>query len=171
MADALEGWTDFNVAMVGATAALAGLIIVAMSVNISTIMASATLPARTATSIATLVVAIVATALGLVPGQPHWLYGAEVLVATLVACVFEAHAIRTIIGEPGRNTRERVAKSTVGMLPLAAFITGAVLLIAGGAGAGLGVVTAGLAFIAVGSVLAVATAILYAWIVLVEVLR
>ena len=85
--------------------------------------------------------------------------------------MFEAHAIRTIIGEPGRNTGERVAKSTVGMLPLAAFLIGAVLLIAGGAGAGLGMVTAGLAFTAAGSVLAVATAILYAWIVLVEVLR
>jgi hypothetical protein len=171
MSEALDGWSEFNVAMVGATAALAGLLIVAMSVNIGEIMKTDTLPSRAAAAIATLVVAIVATALGLVPGQPHWLYGAEVLVATLVACVFEAHAIRTIIGEPGRNTRERVAKSTVGMLPLAAFITGAVLLIAGGAGAGLGVVTAGLAFIAAGSVLAVATAILYAWIVLVEVLR
>jgi hypothetical protein len=34
MIDTLEGWTDFNVAMVGATGALAGLVIVAASVNI-----------------------------------------------------------------------------------------------------------------------------------------
>ena len=67
MAELLEGWADFNVAMVGATAALAGLLIVAMSVNISTIMSSPTLPARAASSIAALVLAIVAGALGLVP--------------------------------------------------------------------------------------------------------
>ena len=106
MSEALDGWSEFNVAMVGATAALAGLLIVAMSVNIGEIMKTATLPSRAAAAIATLVVAIVATALGLVPDQPHWLYGVEVLAATLIACVLEVHAIRTIIGEPGRTTGE-----------------------------------------------------------------
>ena len=171
MSDALEGWTDFNVAMVGATAALAGLLIVAMSVNIGEIMKTDTLPSRAAAAIATLVVAIVATALGLVPGQPHWLYGVEVLAATLLACALEANAIRKILREPGTGGGTRFAKSVVGLLPLAGFAIGSVLLIVGGAGAGLALVGAGLGFIAAGSVLAVATAILYAWIVLVEVLR
>jgi len=57
MSEALEAWTDFNVAMVGATAALAGLLIVAMSVNIGEIMKSVTLPPRAAASIAALVMA------------------------------------------------------------------------------------------------------------------
>src|SRR5688500_10323089 len=100
MPESLEGWSDFNVAMVGATAAFAGLLIVAMSVNISTIMASASLPPRAAASIAALVLAIVACALGLVPGQPVWAYGVEVLVATLFAAVFQAHAMR-VIGQIG----------------------------------------------------------------------
>ncbi|GAA1751008.1 hypothetical protein [Agromyces humatus] len=171
MADVIEGWSEFNVAMLGATAALAGLLIVAMSVNIAEIMKAATLPSRAAAAIATLVVAIVATALGLVPSQPHWLYGAEVLAATLVAVGLEVHAIRTILGEPGTTGGARIAKSVVGILPLAAFAIGAVLLIVGGTGSGLALVAAGLAFLAAGSVLAVVTAILYAWIVLVEVLR
>ena len=37
MPEALKVWTDFNVAMVGATAALAGLLIVAVSVNLKAI--------------------------------------------------------------------------------------------------------------------------------------
>ena len=171
MSEALDGWSEFNVAMVGATAALAGLLIVAMSVNIGEIVKTATLPSRAAAAIATLVVAIVATALGLVPGQPHWLYGAEVLTATLIACVLEVHAIRTIMDEPGTTGGERIAKSLAGLVPLTAFIIGAVLLIVGGAVGELALVAAGLAFLAAGSVLAVVTAILYAWIVLVEVLR
>jgi hypothetical protein len=164
MSEALEGWTEFNVAMVGATAALAGLLIVAMSVNIAEIMKTATLPARAAAAIATLVVAIVASALGLVPDQPAWAFGLEITAATLVAGALELHAIRAIAREAGPTTGERVAKSVVGIVPIAAFLCGSVLLLAGVAGAGL-------AWLAAGSVLAVAAAILYSWIVLVEVLR
>ena len=172
MTEALEGWTDFNVAMVGATAALAGLLIVAMSVNIEKIMMSTTLPPRAAASIATLVLALVAGAFGLVPAQPEIAYGVEVLVAALGAAVFQVHAVRVIAGEHRGQVHDRFAatfggrfaKALVGMLPIAAFLVGAVLILAGSA-------EAGLVAIAIGSVLAVITAILIAWVVLVEVLR
>ena len=164
MAEALEGWTDFNVAMVGATAALAGLIIVAMSVNISTIMTSATLPARTATSIATLVLAIVAGAFGLIPDQGSFAYGVEVLVATLIAGAFQVHAINVIMKQTSNRAGYRLLQSIAGLLPLATFLTGSVLIVAGAA-------SAGLVAVAFGSVLAVIAAIIIAWVVLVEVLR
>ena len=164
MSEALEGWTEFNVAMVGATAALAGLLIVAMSVNIGEIMKSPTLPPRAAASIATLVLAIVAGALGLMPGQSAWAYGAEVLVATLAAAVFQVHAIRVISREAHISTGTRVLKAVSGLVPIGAFLAGAVLVLAGVAGAGL-------VAVAIGSVLAVVAAILMAWVVLVEVLR
>jgi len=164
MADALEAWTDFNVAMVGATAALAGLLIVAMSVNISTIMTSPTLPPRAAAAIAALVLAIGAGAFGLMPGQSVEAYGVEVLVAALLAVLFQVHAIRVITKSEPVSRSERFAKSTAGVLPIAAFLTGAVLILAGST-------QAGLLSVAVGSVLAVVAAILMAWVVLVEVLR
>jgi len=164
MSEALDGWTDFNVAMVGATAALAGLLIVAMSVNIATIMTSATLPPRAAASIASLVLALVAGAFGLVPGQPAVAYGVEVLVATLIAGVFQWHAIRVIVRKDPVSTGDRVAKSAAGVLPVGAFLVGAVLMLAGSPGAGL-------VAVGVGAVLAVIAAILMAWVVLVEVLR
>ncbi|GAA4379099.1 hypothetical protein [Agromyces bauzanensis] len=164
MADALEGWTDFNVAMVGATAALAGLLIVAMSVNISTIMTSPTLPARAASSIAALVLAIVAGALGLVPAQPEVAYGVEVLVAAALAAVFQVHAMRVIAREDRISAADRFGKSVIGVIPLAAFLIGGMLIIAGP-------VAAGLVAVAMGSLLAVIAAILIAWVMLVEVLR
>ena len=40
MIEGLELWSEFNVALVGATAALAGLVIVASSVNIAEIVKS-----------------------------------------------------------------------------------------------------------------------------------
>ncbi|WP_448809178.1 hypothetical protein [Agromyces bauzanensis] len=164
MSEALEGWTDFNVAMVGATAALAGLLIVAMSVNIATIMTSSMLPARAASSIATLVLAIVVCALGLMPGQAEAAYGIEVLVAVAVAAAFQAHAIRVIACEELLSAADRFAKGIAGVIPIAAFLVGGLLIIAG-------TVAAGLVAVALGSLLAVVAAILISWVMLVEVLR
>ena len=61
MADEFELWSEFNVAMVGATAALAGLVIVASSVNIGEIIKARSLTARLGAGIAALVLAIVAS--------------------------------------------------------------------------------------------------------------
>lgn len=164
MSEALEGWTDFNVAMVGATAALAGLLIVAMSVNIAEIMKSPTLPPRAAASIAALVLAIAAGALGLIPGQPDVAYGIEVLVGAAIASAFQVHAMRVIARDEPSSPFDRIAKSAAGVLPIAGFLVGGVLIVAGSAAAGL-------VSVAIGSVLAVISAILIAWVVLVEVLR
>ena len=61
-------WGDFHVAMVGATAALAGLVIVAASVNIGEIVKAPALTARLGSAIAGLVLAPVVSALGRLPG-------------------------------------------------------------------------------------------------------
>lgn len=165
MTEAFEGWSEFNVAMVGATAALAGLLIVAMSVNIAEIMKSPALPPRAAASIAALVLAIAAGALGLVPGQPPVIYGVEVLLGSIVASVFQVHAIRVIARDDRPATPvQRAGKGVLGVLPIAAFLVGGVLLVGGAAAAGL-------VAVAIGSVLAVIAAIVMAWVVLVEVLR
>jgi hypothetical protein len=164
MPEALEGWSDFNVAMVGATAALAGLLIVAMSVNIAEIMKSPTLPPRAAASIVALVLALTAGAFGLVPGQSSLAYGLEVLVATVLAGVFQWHAIRVVMREDRVSTRDRILKSIAGVMPIVAFLLGSVLVVAG-------VVEAELIAMAVGSVLSIIAALLMAWVVLVEVLR
>ncbi|GAA1525913.1 DNA-binding phage protein [Agromyces terreus] len=166
MTDALDGWSEFNVAMLGATAALAGLLIVAMSVNIGSIMQSKTLPARAAASIATLVLAIVATGLALAPGQPIWLYGLEVLVAAGIAAAFEAHAVSTIFRDelhPGSPV-ELAGKSAAGLVPVVVYLVGAALVVGGA-------VPVGLMLIGIGAILAIVSAIVLAWVVLVEVLR
>jgi len=164
MPEALEEWSDFNVAMAGATAALAGLLIVAMSVNLKAIVASRSLPIRMATALTTLLVALAATALGLAPGQPAWAYGLEVLAGVVVAAVFEVRAIGAIRQDQLVSTAQRTAKAIAGTVPISAYVVGGVLLVAGA-------VNAGLWFLAIGAILAIASAILHSWIVLVEVLR
>ncbi|MFF2371066.1 hypothetical protein [Agromyces sp. NPDC058110] len=167
MGEALDQWSEFNVAMVGATAALAGLLIVAMSVNIGTILQSATLPARAAVAIATLVLAIAVTGFALAPGLTPVAYGVIVLVLTLLVGGFQVHSIRAIRHDSSEHhgtATQQVAKSIVGVVPLLAYAVGAVALV-------LGAAATGLWLFAVATILAIAAAILYSWIVLIEVLR
>lgn len=161
--DALEGWSDFNVAMVGATAALAGLLIVAASVNIAEIVKAVSLTARLAAAIATLVLAIAGSAIGLIPGLGAAAYGVTILVAVAGALVFQVQAAVRIAQNRHPENRWRIAKASVGFVPLAAYVAGAVLVVAGDG--------TGLVLFAVGSILAIVSALIISWIVLVEVLR
>jgi hypothetical protein len=99
-----------------------------------------------------------------VPGQPVWAYGVEVLVATLLAAMFQVHAMRVIGREANLPAADRALKAAAGVVPLAAFLIGGVLIVGGAS-------TVGLVAVAVGSILAVIAAILMAWVVLVELLR
>ena len=163
MTDELELWTDFNVAMVGATAALAGLVIVASSVNIGEIIKARSLTARLAAGIAALVLAIVASGLGLIPTiTPFW-FGILLLVSTVAAGAFQVQAARAIFADDHPAARAKLPKSVFGFLPIAAyFIAGCAVLLGH---------PAGLSFAAAGCLLAIVAAIVVSWVVLVEVLR
>jgi hypothetical protein len=163
MAGGLTEWTDFNVAMAGASAALAGLVIVAASVNIDKIIRAGTLTARLGAAIASLVLALVASALGLVPELDLLWYGIMLLVSAVAAGVFQVHASRVIMRHRAPEQRARLAKTALGFLPVVAYAVAGVALIAGFA--------AGLALAAAGCLLAIVAAIVVSWVVLVEVLR
>jgi hypothetical protein len=163
MSEELELWAEFNVAMVGATAALAGLVIVASSVNIAEIIKGRALTARLAAGIATLVLAIVASALGLVPAiTPVW-FGTLLLIATAAAGAFQVQATRAIFASPDPAARARFAKSAFGFLPIAAYAAASAAILLEH--------PAGLPLAALGCMLAIVSAIVVSWVALVEVLR
>ncbi|HEX5728026.1 hypothetical protein [Microbacterium sp.] len=163
MVEELELWSEFNVAIVGAAAALAGLVIVAASVNIKEIIAARTLTARLAAAIAALVLALMVSALGLVPAIGAEWYGWIVVACTIGAGIFQVNATRVIATDPATEDRARFAKSVLGFLPIAAYLAagGAVLLGH----------PSGLYLAAAGGLVAITATLLVSWIVLVEVLR
>lgn len=163
MEPALTGWSEFNVAVAGAGAALAGLLIVAISVNIREILQAPTLPARAASSIAALVLGVAAACLALIPDQPLPLLGVEIAAGSALLWVFEAFATRAIVREPGQGASSRVMKVAVGVLPALLFSVGGVQLLAGRA--------EGYAWVAAASVIAIVAAVLFSWVALVEILR
>lgn len=158
-----EQWTDFNVAMLGATAALAGLVIVAASVNIGEIVQARSLTARLAAGISALVLAIVGAGLGLVPGISAAWYGGLVLLAALAAGALQVIATRDIYRDRSPKARGKLVKSVLGFLPVAAYAGAGILALADS--------PAALYLAAAGCVLAIIAAIVISWVALVEVLR
>lgn len=160
--DVIAHWSEFNLAMVGATAALAGLLIVAASVNIAQIIAATSLTARLAGGIASLVLALSVSALGLVPEIDPRAYGLTTLALALVSALFQIDAARRIFQNRAPENRLRLVKAVVGFVPTGLYAIGGIILITGGSG---------LLLLAVGGVTAIVVAVVVSWIVLVEVLR
>lgn len=161
--DVIEDWSDFHVAMVGATAALAGLVIVAASVNIAKIITAAALTARLAGGIASLVLALSSSALGLIPGISPPTYGWAVIAFVVLSGIFQVDATVRIFQNRAPENRLRTAKAAVGFLPTMLYAVGGALLITGADG--------GLLVLAIGCISAIIIALMVSWIVLVEVLR
>lgn len=161
--DAVESWHDFNVAIVGAAAALAGLVIVAASVNIGDIVKAISLTSRLAAAISGLVLAITASAVGLIPEMTPVAYGVTMLTASVAFAVFPVQAARRIWENHAPENVARPFKVLVGFVAPLAYVIGSILLIAGA--------PAGLVLFAAGSILAIMAALLISWVVLVEVLR
>ena len=158
-------WRDFFGACAGASAALAGLIFVALSVNIARILEFEHLPARAAAAMGALMLILTASLATLAP-QPSWALGVEVMVLTVLAWLMQVGSARDSSKASlkyGRPPREHVSEIVLGQVQMAPFAIGAGLLIAG--------YDVGFYCLAGGAVAIFILAVVNAWVLLVEILR
>ncbi len=165
MVGAFAEWSEFNVAIAGAGAALGGLLIVALSVNIRQIAESRGLAARAGASVAALILGVVLACLALIPDQALWGFGVQVLAGAAVGGVLAGLAARAIRKDDSRDAfhkydAQHIAAFTI---PLVLFAVGGVLLACS--------LPAGLVVVAAGTIVALIGAALFSWIALVEILR
>jgi modulator of FtsH protease len=161
----MEGWGEFYVGEVGAAAALAGLLFVAISINIEKILAVATLPARAAQTLLIVTSALVIGCFALFPGQPLAALGWEAMAVYAVLLCSGGVQVATL-----RHFRKAdgplvwlVVPSSVLVLVTVPGIVGAVFLINGNA--------TGAYWIGVDNILALLGTLLGGWVMLVEILR
>jgi hypothetical protein len=84
-------WTNFFLAAASASAALAGLVIVAVSVNITRILQLPQLPTRAAATVVNLILILVSSMATLVP-QPARVMGFEIAIFGLLSWLFEVRS-------------------------------------------------------------------------------
>lgn len=160
----LTEWHELFTASAGASAALVGLIIVAMSVNIEVIVKYAALPSRAAATISALTLVVVVSIAALIPKLPDVAFGLIAGVLGLVALAFSIDsAVRIVRDSAAPSALAMVAKSSVGIIDSLPFVVGGVLLCFGN-GSGVFWVAAGILLVFIGS-------ILNAWVLLVEIRR
>jgi hypothetical protein len=155
-------WHDFFTAAAGASAALLGLLFVAISINLKLILQHRHLPGRAAATLGTLLSVLVVCSFGLVPGQSNRTLGVEILatgalVATQAVCVSVGKR------SPGDPLSWTLGNLPILLLPALAFVGGGWSLLAGGGG--------GLYWILAGTVLTFVGASVNAWVLLVEIVR
>jgi len=157
-------WTDLFVATAGASAALAGLVFVAVSINLERILSFRGLPERALETLLFLVSVLLVSVVALIPGQSHVALGLELLAIALAidAVVLRQPTIQVEAGEEMRRSWQ-VSRWTLRLVATVPFPIGAVSLIAESGG--------GLYWLVAGIVLAIAAGVSNAWVLLVEILR
>lgn len=157
-------WESLFIAEAGASAALAGLLFVALSINLKRILQGAGLPGRAGEAIVLLLAVLVVSTLVLVPGQSPRVLGAELLgsglVTWLILVVIHVGAVRGRVAPSPSLLVRRIVLAQVAVLPL--LVAGVSLLV--GAGGGL-------YWLVPGALLCLLVAVLDAWVLLIEILR
>jgi hypothetical protein len=160
----ITGWTEFFTAAVGAVAALAGLVFVALSINLARILETPAVVGRAAETMLLLAGALAGTLVCLIPhltalklalllglfAVPTWF-----LPMILQWRVYRAKKYYRLSYEVGRAINHQVA-TLPGVL--------AVLSLCG-------LIPGGIGWYAIGVILSIIIAILNAWVLLVEILR
>lgn len=158
-------WANFFIAAAGASAALAGLVFVALSVNIDRILAFAHLPARAGATIGTLMMVLVSSAAELIP-QSTFALGLQILGFAILGWGLKVWASYRTFATRKASQRplfEALVQTLVGQLQTLPFLVASILL--------MRAAESGFYWLAGGVISVFVFSVFTSWILLVEIRR
>jgi hypothetical protein len=159
----VTSWANFFVAEVGASAALVGLLFVAVSINLTKIIGVPGLPGRAFEALVVLIMVLFIATFGLVPDWSPTTFGAGVLAIAVTAWV-------ATLGVQQRAPKNPVAPRHWMITRVVASQLATVPMVAGGASL-LAERGGGIYWILAGVIASFLAAVLNAWVLLVEIHR
>jgi modulator of FtsH protease len=159
----MEGWDNFFLGQLGASAALGGLLFVAVSLNLDRILAITPLPDRALVALCLLLAVLVQSSLMLIPGQPLVVIGIESLLIGTALIALGTRPKSRGEAEPTGVHKTGINRALFGVAVLP-YLVGGIVILAGD-------LRAGLYFVAAAIILSFGKAVLDAWVLLVEINR
>jgi hypothetical protein len=157
-------WSGFGESVATAAAALAGLLFIAVSINLRQILEAKGLPSRAAQTLILFGTPLVTAILVVVPGQSGLLLGLELLATGLVIGTAQTYLdLKTV-----RNEQETVQRRLIGRV-FPALISCGCLAIAGATL--IGHAGGGLYWLVPSVIAAIVFGLSNVWVLLVEILR
>jgi len=160
----IAAWESFSVALAGASAVLAGLVFVAVSINTDRILRVRGLPGRAGESVILLVAAVCQCAFVLIPDQPVTALAVELVVAGALTWIVLIAILLPAVRRPSRQPTSWHATRAIAVMACTAPIVLAGLSL-------LGLLPGGLYWFVGGVLCAIVYATVNAWVLLVEVVR
>ncbi|MDE1993113.1 MAG: hypothetical protein KGI75_11470 [Rhizobiaceae bacterium] len=157
-------WANFFFAQVGASATLAGLLVVAISINLTRILAFQHLPAQAGGTLAVLTGVLILASIALMPKLPDPVFGmAAMIIGAAAIALATVNQLRFPVDRDNITSMQRYARSAIIMLASLPFVIGGLMLLMD--------LDSGLYWIAIGMISALVAGVLSTWILLVEILR
>jgi len=160
----MNEWSNFFVATAGASAALTGLIFVGVSISLSKILSTPTLPERALISLILLLTIMILSILFLVPGQSNNMLGVEVLLLSFIVWAAISKIDITTFRKKEKLYRNYYIMHIVfNQIAILAYLIGGIILLSAPA--------AGMYWIVLAIVSSFIKAVMDAWVLLVEINR
>lgn len=159
----VDAWHDFFAAQAAAGAALAGLVFVAISINLKNVLSSRAVAGRAVEALILLLSLLIVGLLTLIPEQGDDALGIEFIVFGLAMTAALMRLGSGKLNAGGANRSQHLLRLVLGQFAMLPLVIAGISFLTGDGG--------GLYWVALATIVSIVAGMIGAWVLLVEILR